>query len=153
MICWQCKLVYTYTNLNPSSHSVNWINRIDWVIQLQRQWKNYCQNMHKTIYRVCVHGLIMSNFIFVGLLLCTLLILLILFAITSTAVSSIFFSFPWFSLCSISNVLTIFLDIRSGDCKDQYGEKGRCVVGAIYNYTNQLLDYGKETPCKPFLRT
>ncbi|KAJ1436204.1 S1/P1 nuclease [Sesbania bispinosa] len=31
------------------------------------------------------------------------------------------------------------------DCKDQNGEKGRCVVGAINNYTNQLLDYGKDT--------
>lgn len=102
------------------------------------------------ICRVYVHGLIMSGFIFIGLLLCTLLILLILFAITSTIVSS-FFSFPSFSFCS--NVLNICLDIHLGDCKDQYGEKGRCVVAAIYNYTNQLLDYGKETPCKPFLTT
>ncbi|KAK7280467.1 hypothetical protein RJT34_25531 [Clitoria ternatea] len=31
------------------------------------------------------------------------------------------------------------------DCKDQNGEKGRCVVGAINNYTGQLLNYGKET--------
>ncbi|XP_014513973.1 endonuclease 2 isoform X1 [Vigna radiata var. radiata] len=31
------------------------------------------------------------------------------------------------------------------DCKDQDGEKGRCVVGAIKNYTDQLLDYGKDT--------
>ncbi|XP_061339492.1 endonuclease 2 [Gastrolobium bilobum] len=31
------------------------------------------------------------------------------------------------------------------DCKDQNGEKGRCVVGAINNYTNQLLNYGRET--------
>ncbi|KAL1295907.1 hypothetical protein HN51_056725 [Arachis hypogaea] len=29
------------------------------------------------------------------------------------------------------------------DCKDQNGEKGRCVVGAINNYTNQLLSYGR----------
>ncbi|XP_004497080.1 endonuclease 2 [Cicer arietinum] len=31
------------------------------------------------------------------------------------------------------------------DCIDQNGEKGRCVVGAINNYTTQLLDYGKDT--------
>ncbi|KAG4907501.1 hypothetical protein AAZX31_20G104700 [Glycine max] len=31
------------------------------------------------------------------------------------------------------------------DCKDQDGVKGRCVVGAIKNYTDQLLDYGKNT--------
>ncbi|KAG2401205.1 Endonuclease 2 [Vigna angularis] len=37
------------------------------------------------------------------------------------------------------------------DCKDQDGEKGRCVVGAIKNYTDQLLDYGKDTQCKPLL--
>jgi len=39
----------------------------------------------------------------------------------------------------------------SGDCKDQDGGKGRCVVGAIKNYTDQLLDYGKNTQCKPLL--
>ncbi|XP_027367122.1 endonuclease 2-like [Abrus precatorius] len=33
----------------------------------------------------------------------------------------------------------------SRDCKDQNGVKGRCVVGAINNYTEQLLDYGKDT--------
>ncbi|KAL2324099.1 hypothetical protein Fmac_023157 [Flemingia macrophylla] len=31
------------------------------------------------------------------------------------------------------------------DCMDENGEKGRCVVGAINNYTTQLLDYGKDT--------
>jgi protein associated with RNAse G/E len=31
------------------------------------------------------------------------------------------------------------------DCKDLDGVKGRCVVGAINNYTTQLLDYGKDT--------
>jgi len=41
------------------------------------------------------------------------------------------------------------LSENSGDCKDQDGEKGRCVVGAIKNYTDQLLDYGKNTQCKP----
>ncbi|KAF6165720.1 hypothetical protein GIB67_012617 [Kingdonia uniflora] len=32
------------------------------------------------------------------------------------------------------------------DCEDDTGEKGRCVAGAINNYTNQLLTYGKSTP-------
>lgn len=31
------------------------------------------------------------------------------------------------------------------DCKDLNGVKDRCVVGAINNYTTQLLDYGKDT--------
>lgn len=28
-----------------------------------------------------------------------------------------------------------------GDCKDENGEKGRCVAGAIYSYTTQLLTH------------
>ncbi|KAM0016768.1 putative nuclease [Helianthus debilis subsp. tardiflorus] len=31
------------------------------------------------------------------------------------------------------------------DCKDEDGVMGRCVAGAIMNYTTQLLDYGKQT--------
>ncbi|KAI7745518.1 hypothetical protein M8C21_015306 [Ambrosia artemisiifolia] len=31
------------------------------------------------------------------------------------------------------------------DCKDEDGVTGRCVAGAIMNYTTQLLDYGKQT--------
>ncbi|XP_023746328.1 endonuclease 2 [Lactuca sativa] len=31
------------------------------------------------------------------------------------------------------------------DCKDEDGVAGRCVAGAINNYTTQLLDYGKQT--------
>ncbi|XP_024987252.1 endonuclease 2 isoform X2 [Cynara cardunculus var. scolymus] len=31
------------------------------------------------------------------------------------------------------------------DCKDEDGVMGRCVAGAINNYTTQLLDYGKQT--------
>lgn len=30
----------------------------------------------------------------------------------------------------------------SGDCKDESGEKGRCVAGAVQNYTKQLLTIG-----------
>ena len=47
-----------------------------------------------------------------------------------------------------STALTTCLNIHSGDCKDLNGEKDRCVVGAINNYTTQLLDYGKDTKCK-----
>jgi len=42
---------------------------------------------------------------------------------------------------------------HSGDCVDQRtGVKNRCVVAAISNYTNQLLQYGTYTQsnCKPF---
>lgn len=38
-----------------------------------------------------------------------------------------------------------FLFLRSGDCKDEDGVMGRCVAGALNNYTTQLLDYGKQT--------
>ncbi|KAI3720048.1 hypothetical protein L6452_20955 [Arctium lappa] len=31
------------------------------------------------------------------------------------------------------------------DCKDEDGTMGRCVAGAIKNYTTQLQDYGKQT--------
>lgn len=46
-------------------------------------------------------------------------------------------------------VLTYCLNVHSGDCIDhKTGAKGRCVVGAITNYTNQLLDYGSDTESK-----
>lgn len=32
------------------------------------------------------------------------------------------------------------------DCKDEEGVKGRCVAGAINNYTSQLLTYGSSSP-------
>jgi hypothetical protein len=32
-----------------------------------------------------------------------------------------------------------------GDCKDEEGVKGRCVAGAINNYTSQLLTYGSSS--------
>ncbi|KAE9600190.1 hypothetical protein Lal_00046149 [Lupinus albus] len=34
------------------------------------------------------------------------------------------------------------------DCKDQSGVKGRCVVGAISNYTDQLLTYNSKSKAK-----
>lgn len=43
-----------------------------------------------------------------------------------------------------------------GDCVDKKtGIKGRCVVAAITNYTNQLLEYGSDTKskCKSMLQT
>lgn len=36
-----------------------------------------------------------------------------------------------------------------GDCKDEDGVKGRCVAGAIYNYTTQLLTYNTAAASKP----
>lgn len=35
----------------------------------------------------------------------------------------------------------LFVFGSQGDCKDEDGVKGRCVAGAIYNYTTQLLTY------------
>lgn len=41
----------------------------------------------------------------------------------------------------------------SGDCHDSVGRKDRCVTGAIYNYTEQLLlgvhDLNSEMNSKP----
>lgn len=59
-------------------------------IQQQRLWKNCCQIMHKMTCQVCAHGLIVSNFILNGLLLCTLLIPLLSFALSNMTVSSLF---------------------------------------------------------------
>lgn len=43
----------------------------------------------------------------------------------------------------------------SGDCHDTVGRKDRCVTGAIYNYTEQLLlgvhDLNSEINSKPHL--
>ncbi|XP_010542169.1 PREDICTED: endonuclease 2 [Tarenaya hassleriana] len=36
----------------------------------------------------------------------------------------------------------------SRDCKDEDGERGRCVAGAINNYTTQLLSYNAESSSK-----
>ena len=45
----------------------------------------------------------------------------------------------------------------SGDCHDTVGRKDRCVTGAIYNYTEQLLlgvhDLNSEKNSKPRLLT
>lgn len=40
---------------------------------------------------------------------------------------------------------------NSGDCRDGNGTLGRCVAGAINNYTTQLLTYGNkgsDSQCK-----
>lgn len=55
----------------------------------------------------------------------------------------------------VENTFEYFdLGVHAGDCKDESGEKGFCVSGAIKNYTNQLLTYGNtssENQCKkPF---
>lgn len=41
----------------------------------------------------------------------------------------------------------------AGDCRDENGILGRCVAGAINNYTTQLLSYGNraaDSQCKLF---
>lgn len=47
--------------------------------------------------------------------------------------------------------------IYAGDCKDSNGVKGRCVSGAITNYTDQLLTYGNSSAdgssCNAFLNS
>lgn len=51
-------------------------------------------------------------------------------------------------------MLLSLADNLSGDCKDEDGLKGRCVAGAINNYTNQLLTYNSATSqaeCKSIL--
>lgn len=43
---------------------------------------------------------------------------------------------------------------NSGDCRDGNGTLGRCVAGAINNYTTQLLSYGNkdsDSQCKQTL--
>jgi hypothetical protein len=44
---------------------------------------------------------------------------------------------------TLSVVVTSSSPSPSGDCKDEEGVTGRCVAGAINNYTSQLLTYGK----------
>ncbi|KAL9267155.1 Endonuclease 2-like protein [Drosera capensis] len=49
---------------------------------------------------------------------------------------------PWSRALHFANVPDDACDFEySRDCKDSDGNLGRCVVGAIYNYTGQLLDY------------
>ncbi|RWW59020.1 hypothetical protein BHE74_00034071 [Ensete ventricosum] len=53
-----------------------------------------------------------------------------------------------FRLGSESDVSLRYMELSwlsTGDCKDEDGVKGRCVSGAITNYTNQLLDYGNSS--------
>ncbi|KAL2347603.1 hypothetical protein Fmac_001603 [Flemingia macrophylla] len=58
--------------------------------------------------------------------------------------------FPWSSPLHFADTpdnVCKYKDTR--DCLDhKTGTKGRCVVAAITNYTNQLLDYGSETKSK-----
>ncbi|XP_027360221.1 endonuclease 2-like [Abrus precatorius] len=55
--------------------------------------------------------------------------------------------FPWSSALHFANTpdsACTYKDNR--DCVDQKtGAEGRCIVAAITNYTNQLLEYGSET--------
>ncbi|XP_057948997.1 endonuclease 2 [Malania oleifera] len=56
------------------------------------------------------------------------------------------FRYPWSSplhyINTPDNLCTYQYD---RDCKDEEGVKGRCVAGAINNYTGQLLSYGSQS--------
>ncbi|KAL8226307.1 hypothetical protein R6Q59_000145 [Mikania micrantha] len=50
-----------------------------------------------------------------------------------------------FNLFLVLEVLFGYYEMmHAGDCKDEDGVMGRCVAGAIKNYTTQLLEYGKQ---------
>jgi len=51
------------------------------------------------------------------------------------------FRYHWSSPLHYINTPHFLCFGSKGDCKDESGEKGRCVAGAIYNYTTQLLSY------------
>ncbi|CAL5189268.1 unnamed protein product [Lathyrus oleraceus] len=55
--------------------------------------------------------------------------------------------FPWSSSLHFANTPDLTCNYQNErDCMDaRTGAKGRCVVGAITNYTNQLLHYGSNT--------
>ncbi|KAF7827807.1 endonuclease 2 [Senna tora] len=56
------------------------------------------------------------------------------------------FIFPWSSaLHYIDTPDSLCSYEYSRDCKDENGVNGRCVAGAINNYTNQLQSYGSDT--------
>ncbi|CAL0318090.1 unnamed protein product [Lupinus luteus] len=58
--------------------------------------------------------------------------------------------FPWSSALHFADTPQNVCSYQHNrDCVDhKTGLKGRCVVGAITNYTNQLLDYGSDTESK-----
>ncbi|XP_057447846.1 endonuclease 2-like [Lotus japonicus] len=58
--------------------------------------------------------------------------------------------FPWSSALHFADTPESVCSYKNNrDCIDhKTGAKGRCVVGAITNYTNQLLDYGSDTESK-----
>ncbi|CAN6675603.1 unnamed protein product [Malus baccata var. baccata] len=55
------------------------------------------------------------------------------------------FIFPWSSALHYINTPEVCNYQYSRDCKDEDGEKGRCVAGAINNYTTQLLTYNSQS--------
>ncbi|WJX57780.1 hypothetical protein P8452_43305 [Trifolium repens] len=59
------------------------------------------------------------------------------------------FIYPWSSALHFANTPDVCNYKTTRDCKDQKtGIKERCVVAAITNYTNQLLDFGSNTKSK-----
>ncbi|XP_004514174.1 endonuclease 2-like [Cicer arietinum] len=59
-------------------------------------------------------------------------------------------AYPWSSALHFANTPDSVCSYKdSRDCIDRKSDiKGRCVVGAITNYTNQLLEYGTATKSK-----
>ncbi|CAI0553123.1 unnamed protein product, partial [Linum tenue] len=63
------------------------------------------------------------------------------------------FKYHWSSaLHYIDNPDKLFSYSYNRDCKDEKGEKGRCVDGAIQNYTTQLLTYKSDQSSKSGFR-
>ncbi|XP_010916398.1 endonuclease 2 [Elaeis guineensis] len=60
------------------------------------------------------------------------------------------FHYRWSSELHFINTPDVCNYNYNRDCKDESGEKGRCVSGAITNYTNQLLTYGKSAADSPY---
>ncbi|KAJ1398302.1 S1/P1 nuclease [Sesbania bispinosa] len=57
--------------------------------------------------------------------------------------------FPWSSALHFANTPQSLCTYHNRDCIDhKTGIMGRCIVAAITNYTNQLLEYGSDTKSK-----
>ncbi|CAF2063216.1 hypothetical protein Bca4012_101294 [Brassica carinata] len=59
------------------------------------------------------------------------------------------FRYHWSSPLHYINTPDVCSYQYNRDCKDEDGVKGRCVAGAIYNYTTQLLTYNTAAASKP----
>ncbi|CAH8358868.1 unnamed protein product [Eruca vesicaria subsp. sativa] len=59
------------------------------------------------------------------------------------------FRYHWSSPLHYINTPDVCSYQYTRDCKDEDGVKGRCVAGAIYNYTTQLLTYNTAAASSP----